>query len=262
MSSWPLTEQSLARTYQSSYDDAYESILDYRRVQSYRQTHPDASNYHVSKALELPRGRVRAWMDGAKPDALSAVKRAEELDWFDADATDPSDPLLGAFVRLLAGIYAGGSIRTSGWTPHWTSDGPIDEIRRSLRTLGIEYRRIHIHDSQRATELVPSSDGSLLGRSLFVLGAPIEDKNKSSVDQLPEYLFELPHLIQRTFVYIYLTYRQSGNQRTISIQENRSKSYHNSLADLITEVVTDSNSVTVGENGIYVSASAREELSL
>jgi hypothetical protein len=199
-------------------------------------------------------------MDGAKPDALSGVERAEGLGWFDIDPSDPADPLLGSFIRLLAGIYAGGSIRTSGWTPHWTIDGPIDKIRRSLRTLDIEYRCIHMHDSQRATELVPCSGGSLLGRSLFILGAPTESKNKSSVSQLPNYLFHLPYPIKRSFVSLYLNYRQSGNQRTIKIQEVRDKSYYTSLADLISEVVGDSDNVTVGERGIYISADVRDQL--
>lgn len=262
MSSWPLTEQPLARTYQSSYDDAYDAVLDYRRVQSYRQSHPDAGNYRVSNALELPRGRVRGWMDGAKPDALSAIERAEELGWFDINASDPADPLLGAFI-LLAGIYAGGSIRTSGWTPQWTTDGPIDDIMRSLRTLEIEYRRIHIHDPQRATEVVPRSDGSLLGRALHVLGGPLESKNESSVEALPSYLFNLPTPIRRAFVRVYLQYRRSGDKATLRVLEDRSRAFHEDLADLVAGVLDDdSGGVSVGECGIFVSKDATADLSL
>jgi len=262
MNQWPLTEPSLARTYQSSYDDAYDAVLDYRRVQSYQQSHPDAGNYQVANELELPRGRIRGWMNGAEPGPVTAVERAAELGWFDIDPTDPAAPLLGAFIRLLAGIYAGGSIRSSGWTPHWTTDGPIEDIKRSLQTLGIEFRRIHIHDSQRATEIVPRSDGSLLGRTLHVLGGPISDKNESSIDSLPTYLFHLPTPIRQSFVRVYLSYRQSGKQQTIKVQENRNQSYYQSLADLITTVVTDPESVSVGERGIYISMTVREELSL
>lgn len=262
MDSWPLNEYSLARTYWSSYDDPYEAVLDYRRVQSYQQLHPDAGNYQVANTLELPRGRVRGWMEGAKPDTVTAVERAAELGWFDIDPTDPAAPFLGAFTRLLAGIYAGGSIRSSGWTPHWTADGPIEDIKRSLQTLGIEFRRIHIHDSQRATEIVPRSDGSLLGRALHVLGGPISDKNESSVDPLPTYLFHLPTPIRQSFVRVYLNFRQSGEQRTIKVQENRSHSYYQSLSDLINSVVTDSESVSVGKRGIHISMDVRAELSL
>jgi hypothetical protein len=262
MDNWLLTEQSLARTYFSSYDDAYEAILDYRRVQSYQQSHPDAGSYKVANALELPRGRIRGWMGDAMPDALRGVRQAEELNWFDVDPNDSADPLLSAFVRLLAGVYAGGSIRASGWTPHWTVNGPINQIKKALDTLGLEYRQIHIQDTQRATELVPRSDGSLLGRSLSVLGAPIQSKNKSSIDMLPAYLFEFPIEIRREFISVYVAYRRSGDSQTISLQENRADSYHRNLAKLITSVIDDPDSVTVGERGIYISADVRNKLSL
>jgi hypothetical protein len=260
--SWPLIECSLARTYRSSYDDAYEAILDYRRVQSYQQSHPDAGSYKVANALELPRGRIRGWMDDTIPDALSGIRRAEELGWFNVDPNNSDDPLLETFIRLLAGIYAGGSIRSSGWTPHWTVNGPIDQIKQSLDTLGLEYRQTHVQDTQRATELVPRSDGSLLGRSLSVLGAPTQSKNKSSIDSLPAYLFELPIEIRRAFVNIYIAYRQSGDSQTISLQEDRTDSYHRDLADLVSSVVDDTDAVTVGKRGVYISADVCDRLSL
>lgn len=259
---WPLTEQSLARTYRSSYDDTYEALLDYRRVQSYQQSHPDAGSYAVANALELPRGRIRGWLDETMPDALKGVRRAEELGWFDIDPTDPDSPLLEAFIRLLAGIYAGGSIRSSGWTPHWTTNDPINRIKQALDTLGLEYREIHTQDAQRATELVPRNDGSLLGRSLSVLGSPTQSKNKSTIDALPTYLFELPVEIRREFVGIYIAYRQSGDRRTISLQEVRADSYHRDLANLISSVIDEPDSVTVGERGIYISGKVRDDLDL
>jgi hypothetical protein len=262
MNSWPLTEQSLARTYRSSYDDAYEAILDYRRVKSYQQSNPDAGSYKVANALELPRGRIRGWMDDTIPDALSGVRRGEELEWFGVDPNNPDDPLLEAFIRLLAGIYAGGSIRSSGWAPHWTVNGPINRIKQALDTLGLEYRQTHVQDTQRATELVPRSDGSLLGRSLCVLGAPTQEKNESSIDSLPTYLFEFPLEIRREFVSVYVAYRQSGDSQTISIQENRSDSYHRDLADLVSSVIDDADAVTVGKRGIYISADACDCISL
>ena len=262
INTWPLSEQSLARTYRSSYDDAYEAILDYRRVKSYQQSHPDAGSYKVANALELPRGRIRGWMDDTKPDALSGVRRAEELGWFDVDPNEPADPLLEPFIRLLAGIYAGGSIRSSGWTPHWTVNGPIDLIKQALDKLGLEYRQTHGQDTQRATELVPRSDGSLLGRSLSVLGAPTQSKNKSSIDDLPAYLFKLPLEIRREFVNVYVEYRQSGDSQTVSLQEDRADSYHRDLAGLISSVIDDTDAVTVGKRGIYISADVYDRLSL
>jgi hypothetical protein len=262
MNSWPLTEPSLARTYHSAYDDAYEAILDYRRVQSYQESHPDAGSYKVAKALELPRGRIRGWMDRTVPDALRGVRRAEELGWFGIDPNDADDPLLKPIIQLLSGIYAGGSIRSSGWTPHWTVNGPVEHIKEALDNLNIEYRQTRVQDPQRATELVPRSDGSLLGRSLSVLGAPTQSKNESSLDALPEYLFELPLKIRREFTRVYIAYRRSGDSQTISLQENRSESYHRDLALLISDVVDDSDSVTVGERGVYISTSVLDSLEL
>ena len=259
--SWPLAERSLARTYHS-YDDPYEVILSYRRVQSYQESHPDAGSYKIANALELPRSRIRGWMDDTVPDALSGVRQADELGWFDVDPNDSDDQLLKPFIRLLAGIYAGGSIRSSGWVPHWTANGPIEQIKQALESLGLEYRRTRIQDPQRATELVPRSDGSLLGRSLSVLGAPTQSKNESTLDSLPEYLFELPLKVRREFTRVYVAYRRSGDSQTISLQENRSESYYRYLAVFISDVIDDSDSVTVGERGVYISADVLDSLNL
>jgi hypothetical protein len=193
-------------------------------------------------------------MNETVPDVLKGVRRAEELNWFDVDPSNPADSFLSAFIRLLAGIYAGGSIRSSGWAPHWTADGPIEQIKQALDSLGLEYRRTRVQDPQRATELVPRSDGSLLGRSLSVLDAPTQSKNESSLDSLPKYLFELPLKIRREFTRVYVAYRRSGDSQTISLRENRSESYYRDLATFISDVIDDSDSVTVGERGVYISA--------
>jgi hypothetical protein len=79
------TEEALARTYSHpSYADPYEVVEDYRRVAEYRLSHPDAGSTAVARALELPRSRVRPWLDGSAPDPVHAVQDAQRNGWLDA----------------------------------------------------------------------------------------------------------------------------------------------------------------------------------
>lgn len=113
-------------------------------------------------------------MNGAKPDPARAVEVADERGWFDGVESDQ----FGALNRLVAWIFSGGSIN-SNYVPAFTVDGRTEHrATDALETLGLDWRRDREHDPNRATEIVPTTHASVLGRALLVLGAPKGAKNE------------------------------------------------------------------------------------
>lgn len=71
--------RALADTYRGGYaPDPWERVTEYQRVLEYTAEHPNKGSSAVASALELPRGRIRPWMDGARPDPVCAIQTAEE----------------------------------------------------------------------------------------------------------------------------------------------------------------------------------------
>lgn len=90
--------QALARTYGGDRD-GWERLTEYQRVLEWRGTHPQKGSQAAASALDLPRGRIRPWFDGAKPDPVHAVDTAEANGWLDAQ---PSDRVFEALSVLSA----------------------------------------------------------------------------------------------------------------------------------------------------------------
>lgn len=68
-----LTPAMLDQEYEPhSYADAFEAVQDYRRV---RQRHAETGEKSAGLAadLEVPRGRIRSWLNGSAPDLVPAI---------------------------------------------------------------------------------------------------------------------------------------------------------------------------------------------
>ncbi len=78
--------RALARTYDGgAYEDGWAAVLDYQAVMRYASEHPTKGSYAVSSALEIPRSRIRPWIDGdSRPDAVRALEAAEKYGWLEA----------------------------------------------------------------------------------------------------------------------------------------------------------------------------------
>lgn len=253
------TAQSLARTYSDRvYPDPWEKVCDYRRVQAYAAEHPNAGRVRVGKALELPNERVRGWLKDAQPDPVRGIQTAIDHGWLDPD---PDGEMAAALVDLLAHVLAGGSI-TTNFVPALT---PGQRVSRA--TLHTAFRRVNVPSTTRhtdapgrATEVVPSTDGSVLGRCLVAMGAPQGDK--TTLDALPAVIREVPVPVQQSFVTSYIAHRGYGyrDKATTTFKEARSEAYHRDLVELIRSGV--STPVTYTGNSITVSAAAMRELGL
>lgn len=253
------TVKSLARTYSDRvYADPWEKVLDYRRVQQYAAKHPDAGRTRVGNVLELPPSRVRGWLNGGQPDPVRGISTALEHGWLDLK---PDSEMTAALLRLAAHILSGGSIDTR-YVPTLTPGGPytVTDLEAVFHAVGVETFTRNADVSGRATEVVASDGGTVLGRCLVTMGVP--HGSKRDIATLPPALAVVPDAVRREFVIIMLHHRgvRYEQKATISINEQRAPAYRDSLAALIRGVTGEH--ATAGERGVVVSAAAVRELGL
>jgi hypothetical protein len=252
-----LTPKSLARTYTvQNRADPWEAIEDYQKYLDVAARNPNSGSSALSSKLEMPRGRIRSWENGAKPDPARAVEVAEARDWF--GSVDSNE--FAALNRLVAWIFSGGSITTETYVPHFAVDSSTEsDVTDALDTLELDWRRERENEPNRATEIVPTDHASVLGRALVVLGAPQGKKTDQSKFSLPEYLDDAPDELQREFVDVYIRNRYTDHDRLVmGFREERSEAYLQELASLIEDVAGES--VTVSEKNIYLSSEAADAL--
>ena len=254
-----LSPKALARTYSSpTHADPWEAVEDYQEYLEVSARNPQSGSSALSSKMEMPRGRIRSWMNGSKPDPARAVAVAEERDWF---TDDPHSQTFRGLNRLVAWIFSGGSINDL-FVPQFAVDDPTSMARvtDALDAVGIDHRLQRENEQGRATEVVPTDHGSVLGRALVVMGAPQGQKAEQSNLSLPIYLDDAPERVRREFVDVYLRNRASRQDDRLAIRfrEQRSERYLMGLASLI-EGVADAP-VTVSEKNVYLSSEASEGL--
>lgn len=221
------TAKALARTYEGPANP-WERVQEYERVLEYKSHHPNKGSSAVASALDLPRGRIRPWLDGGAPDVVRGVRTAEEHGWLDLDARKPAFRGLNVFV---AWIYSSGSI-TRRYVPRFIVTSPDDRgcLQQAADCADIDLRAAREGEPSRADELVPAADASVLGRVLSTLGAPVGEK--VTLRQLPAYLDDTPDRIRREFARIYLQNRATPrpDKELWQIKEERPDRYIESLA--------------------------------
>lgn len=255
------TEHDLARTYSPpSYEDAYDVVRDYQRVAEYRLSHPDAGSTAIARALDLPRSRIRPWLDGAIPDPVRAIQRARDNGWVDASVSDSTG---GALNILVAAALSGGSVSRS-YEPRFVAGTPAVEraVREALETLTLGVREVNSDVEGRARELTPDSDRMLLGRVLAVIGVPIGPKTRTNLSSLPAYLDDAPASERARFAEVYAANRgtQFEQKDTLGIREKRNQAYLRDLAAFLEDVTGESASPY--DRGIILSAAAARKLGL
>lgn len=234
--------KAFARTYATpSYEDPWKAVEDYYRVLEYSAAHPNEGSSAVSTAVELPRGRIRPWMDdGSRPDPVRGIETLEARGWLDLDWDEPPFTTLNA---LVAWIFSGGSIDAQSFVPTFAIEsGPVDFVLEEAFTqLDVEFSVVRRNDEKRATEYRPSTDASVLGRLLYVLGAPLGEKTADSDLSLPSYLDGAPRSVRLDFARVYVrnrgVERPDRPNRPVTFREERSKEYLREFRDFLVDVV-------------------------
>lgn len=252
------TAPALARTYSDrEYPDPWEKVLDYRRVREYAAEYPKHGRTRVGNALDIPPSRVRGWLDDGMPSPVRGIQTALDHGWLDPD---PDGNMAAALVGLLAHVLAGGSITNQTYVPAVTTGRrvKIDDVRTVFDRVGVDPAVRRDNEDGRATEVIPATDASVLGRCLVTMGAPAGEK--VDLDDFPSVVWDVPIAVRTSFVRIYVAHRaqEYAEKRTMVIQEERSATYLEGLCELIADVT--GKSVTVSSRNVTISADAVREL--
>ena len=153
------TEQTLARTYSHpSVADSYDIVQQYREVLRHN---PDKGATAIARQLSLPRGRVRPWLDGGKPDPVHAIEIATDHGWLADDCT----PTVRSLSRLIACVFATGSIAEQWFRPSWAPSELVtrEQIQADLDEIGVSWDLFYQDRAHQTTELRPTAHSTVLG---------------------------------------------------------------------------------------------------
>jgi len=254
------TPQEFAQTYNTpSYGDPWDCVEDYHRVINYTANHPNKGSSAVSSALDLPRSRIRPWMNGSRPDVVRGIQAAESRGWLAEHATPEQEQSL---VELAAWALSGGSVHVGDEAhAYFTLESHTQpEFERIAATANVPYRIIREDDSRRATEARATADGSVLARILAAMGIPTEGKSTEHPNRLPKFVTTLKADNRRCFVRIYVLNRAAKHpgKDTLTIREERRDSYLDDLTDLLRRV--SGERVTRSGKSITISSAAARNL--
>lgn len=253
------TAKALATTYNPPDDvDPWERVQQYREVMDHAARNPDSGSSVVANAVEQPRGRVRPWLDGARPDVVRGLDTATEHGWLDPD---PQGPMARGLVELTAHVMAGGSINAR-YVPQVSVGRRVDaaEIEQVYRTLGVRSKQRHAESEGRATEMVPRAAGSVLGRCLIAMGVP--QGGKRDITMLPAAATDGPIHLRAVFAAVYARHRAASypEKDTTNIREERPQAYLDALGKLFRDVT--GKAVSVSDQNVTLSAAATRELGI
>jgi hypothetical protein len=248
--------KALARTHGGDRD-GWVRVEEYQRVLEHTADHPNQGSAAVSAAVGLPRGRIRPWVDdGARPDPVRTIQRAEGHGWLDLDWRAP--PFTGLNV-LVAWIFSGGSVNRSFMPRFSIGDADEDErLSTAFGHLGIDYRIIE-RGGRHGREAEPTTAATTLGRLLVALGAPQGTKHRDATLSLPDYLGAAPFPTRLDFARTYVqnrgVLRPDNPKRPIQIREERSDTYRAELSRYLRDVA-GADAAVVGSPVLYLSQRA------
>jgi hypothetical protein len=236
--------KALARTHGGDRD-GWERVKEYQRVLDYAAKHPEQKSQAISTGLDLPRERIRSWVDAdGRPDPVRTVQTAEDHGWLDLDWR--CTPFSG-LNQLVAWVFSGGSV-SKNYTPRFAFDNETDRSRvaAAFNELGIGYRVIEREES-RAPEVEPTAAARTLGRLLVVLGAPQGGKSREASLTLPAYLDDAPDRTRLQFAQTYVRNRAVArpdlDETPVQFKEQRPESYRSELKRFLADVVGEEGSV-------------------
>jgi len=230
------------------YPDPWEKVEDYQRVRNMlRSTRTPAGR--PSGTNELPPGRVRGWLDGAKPDPVRGIETASRYGWL-----DPECDMAGALVELLA--HPRGREHQRDVHPGDHDGRRTDRVRSGWRRRAVPAR------GQRWARNRTVPDDGRVGPRAVCLVAMGARTAQNGARRCPGRGVEEPAAIRKRFVEVYVAHRgvHFETKATTRVQEQRPASYLEDLRDLI-DASVDGN-VTVGDRAVTISADAARELGL
>ena len=255
-------KRELVRTYETpSYADPWEAVEDYERTIAYTAKHPNKGSQALATSLELPRSRIRPWVDdGSRPDCYRGLQTALKNDWFVDDWTDEVAIALNC---LAAWVLSSGSI-DDRWVPTFITAADREEIetlRRIAHTAGVPLTTTR-EDEDRPIEWRPDRDASALGRVLYTWLGVRGDKSKHAV-RFPDYVRYAPDHIARDFARVYVQQRgtlREDRGKFVQLAATRSDRFRADLASTLARAVSEPDAIRASAWPIRIYEPALSEL--
>lgn len=253
-------KKALVRTYDPpGYADPWDCVQDYDRVQRAAADHPNKGSQALSTVVELPRSRIRPWLDGAQPDCYRGLQTALDRGWIlDGWSSDEAR----ALNRLAAWLLASGSIDQTNRQASFVVD--TEAIGEQLVDLFATFDlRVRIVDRDgRPPEYIPREDATVLGRVLQTWTGLDGDKSALGT-RFPEYLQFAPEGIARQFVKTYVSLRATVRKDRggrLQLQADRTERFRQELVALLKRVVADPDDIRGTTWPVGIVGGAAEQL--
>lgn len=245
---------AVARTYRGDRD-GWERVLEHRNVVQYSRDHPEEKSGAVSTALELPRQRIRSWVDGdGAPDPVHGLRTAIDRGWI---LPPKHSRRRRALAQLVTWTFAGGSIATDTFAPRFAAHD-LDEQRRLGRAaadIGVQLTWIDREADGHGVEAHPAKDQSVFGHVLVAAGAETD-----LTDVLPAWILDGQRDLRLAAAECYLECRAqiAGEGEVIQIREqDRPNERLEAIGELLVGVA-DVGSWTVGGDHVRLDVESTE----
>ncbi|WP_342809333.1 hypothetical protein [Natronosalvus hydrolyticus] len=168
------------------------------------------------------------------------------------------DSQFAALNALVANVFSGGLIAARDYRSWFALNhrGEDSHVIDALKLADIEHRLVTDRDG-RADEVRPATHGTVIGRVLAILGAPVGSKTDDRLE-LPDYLTDAPADVRRLFVVCHLENPAHAHGSILKFKEERSRAYLDDLAALIEDVAD--GPVTISDKNVNLSKTATENL--
>mgnify|MGYP000321381374 CR=1 FL=1 len=207
-------KRALVRTYNPpAYADPWDCVEDFESVQREAAKHPNKGSAALASVVELPRGRIRPWLDGARPDCYRGLQTALSNGWL----LEQWDRLGRALNCLAAWLLSSGSIDSHSVVT-WIADTEAEReaLEHYADAAGIGLVRTR-EDDDRPAEYRPDANASVLGRVLSTWTGLQGDKDRTV--RFPRYVRFAPDEVARDFCRVYVA--QRGTERGADTQRRR-----------------------------------------
>jgi hypothetical protein len=251
--------KALVRTYNPpGYADPWDCIEDYERAQRAAGEHPNKGSQALSSVVDLPRSRIRPWLDGAQPDCYRGLQTALDRGLI---VDSWSTPEARTLTRLAAWLLASGSVSHDTHVPSFIVATPAqdDRLVGYFETVGLRPRIER--RSGKPDEWIPRSDASVLGRVLQTWTGLDGDKSPLET-RFPEFVQYAPVGIARQFAETYVSLRgvvREDRDGWVQLQADRTARYREALVALLERLV-DADDVRGDSWPVYLRPDAVERL--
>lgn len=235
-----VSREAFVRTYNPrAYADPVALVDDYFRVIDHATRHPEKGSHAIAIELDLPQSQVRGWIradDPVIPHCVRGLEQAEINGWIAIDVN--SETFQGMNI-LVASCFSGGVIDNRSWAPRFSieNSSALQRIIMSMKWIDAEYELARENSQSSVSEMRVTSSPSILGRVLYVLGAPLGGPSTQSL-KLPEYLHSVDYEHKEAFVKTYLKNQgiEFGQNETIELTDQVNGEYLDQLAALVEDV--------------------------